>query len=345
MSIKSSKILTEEELLQEGFLDKILPSTIVVEIDILLGALETTYGNWKEKLKSKDPKQIEPILKQIDISYEKIEDKTNRLKQLLNDLNNAKTQEEKNSINQTLQKEFPPLPPTPTLDKQNISGFADVLKQKVSEDPSPSQILDSTLDKILNKYGKPTPEDEIDILEIAKFIEDFKINENIKEKNIMVITEAKLKQIINEELEAMIEEGLFDKLGTYKDQFLGGREEKAQQRQGLNKIKQQTDSLKGMLPHLENMKANISALNNLQKQAGISEFGTFGTKAIDNRINLVKKKAKDLEIAYYEAAGRKSMADKLRNEPETQPQPKDQAMVVEPTSVARKQFNVKENKK
>lgn len=197
--------LVEQQLLQES----IFANTLIYFIKTVSKDLENNFTNWKQQLKSRDPKKIEPIIKQIDSGYRQIENKTNRFKELLKALNNAKTEQEKISINKILQSEFPPLPQTP-LDKKDISGFADVLKQKVNADSSPSDILNSTLDQILNKYGKPPPEDEIDILEIADFIENFKINENRKEKNKMLISESRLKQIINEELQAVIQEQEID---------------------------------------------------------------------------------------------------------------------------------------
>lgn len=198
--------LVEQQLLQES----IFANTLIYFIKTVSKDLENNFINWKKQLKSRDPKKIEPIIKQIQVSYDQLETKTDRFKQLLNDLNNAKTEQEKISINKALQSEFPPLPATSSLDKQNIRGFADVLKQKVTADPSPSEILNNTLDQILNKYGKPKPEEKINILEIEKFIEDFKINENRKEKNKMLISESRLKQIINEELQAVIEEQEID---------------------------------------------------------------------------------------------------------------------------------------
>ncbi len=198
--------LLEQQLLQES----IFANTLIYFISTVSKDLENNFTNWKQQLKSRDPKKIEPIINQIDSHYLQIENKTNRFKELIKALNNAKTQQEKISISKILQSEFPPLPETPKLDKKNISGFADVLKQKVNADPSPSEILNNTLDQILNKYGKPPPEDEINILEIADFIENFKINESHKEKNKMLISESRLKQIINEELQAVIQEQEID---------------------------------------------------------------------------------------------------------------------------------------
>lgn len=206
--------LVEQQLLQES----IFANTLIYFINTVSEDLKNNYKNWKQQLKSRDPKIIEPVLNKINASYNELENKSNRFKQLLNDLNNAKTEKEKLAINKALREEFPPLPATPTLDKKDISGFADVLKQKVSADSSPSDILNNTLDQILNRYGKPAPEDEIDILEIADFIENFKINENRKEKNKMLISESRLKQIINEELQAVIQEQEIDE-ATLKSLF------------------------------------------------------------------------------------------------------------------------------
>lgn len=197
--------LAEQEILEESY----IVNRLISAVNIISNDLIKNFGNWQKNLKSKDAKKIQPILKQIDTAYNQLEAKTDRLKQLLNNLNNAKTVQEKEIINKILQQEFPPLPATPTLNKQKISGLADLLKQKVATDPTPSQVLDNFLDQILNKYGMPEIEYTVDLESVNKFIEDFKINENHKEKNKMLISESRLKEIIIEELQAELNEGVW----------------------------------------------------------------------------------------------------------------------------------------